>query len=114
MTVCFKSEELAFIKLRYKAPDGDTSKLIQQALHKKDIVADLAPSSENLRFAAAVSGFGQILRGAVYTGKFSYDDVIELANNARGKDTYGYRSDFVGLVRLAKALDGQLQQSSTP
>jgi Ca-activated chloride channel family protein len=107
-------EELAFIKLRYKAPDGDTSKLIQQALHKKDIVADLAPSSDNLRFAAAVSGFGQILRGAVYTGEFSYDDVIELANNARGTDTYGYRSDFVGLVRLAKALDGQAQQASTP
>jgi Ca-activated chloride channel family protein len=50
-----------------------------------------------------VAAFGQILRGGRYTGTFSYDDVIALANANKGSDTFGYRSEFVNLVRLAKS-----------
>jgi Ca-activated chloride channel family protein len=55
------------------------------------------------RFAAAVAGFGQLLRGGRYMGDFSYDDVAELAVGAKGDDPFGYRAEFVNLVRLAKA-----------
>ena len=52
--------------------------------------------------ASAVAGFGQILQGGKYTGAFSYDDVIALANSAKGSDEFGYRAEFIQLVRLAK------------
>ena len=52
--------------------------------------------------AVWVAAFGQILRGDPYRGEFSYDDVIELARSARGEDPFGYRAEFISLVRLAK------------
>jgi Ca-activated chloride channel family protein len=55
------------------------------------------------RFAASVAAFGQMLRGGRYTGGFSYDDVIALANANKGEDSFGYRAEFVNLVRLAKS-----------
>ena len=57
-----------------------------------------------MRFAAAVAGFGQLLRGGRYTGDYDYDDVIALAQGARGEDPFGYRAEFVDLVRLARSL----------
>ena len=59
--------------------------------------------AEEARFATSVAAFGQILRGGRYTGTFSYDDVIALANANKGADEFGYRSEFVNLVRLAKS-----------
>ena len=55
------------------------------------------------RFAAAVAAFGQLLRGGPYTGDFSYDDVIVLAQDARGEDPFGHRAEFIRLVRLAQS-----------
>ena len=60
-------------------------------------------AAREARFAASVAAFGQILRGGRYTGDFSYDDVIALANANKGEDEFGYRSEFVNLVRLAKS-----------
>lgn len=57
-----------------------------------------------MRFAATVAGFGQLLRGGRYTGDYDYDDVIALAQGARGEDPFGYRAEFVDLVRLARSL----------
>ena len=59
--------------------------------------------AQEARFAASVAAFGQILRGGRYTGTFGYDDVIALANANKGADEFGYRSEFVNLVRLAKS-----------
>lgn len=92
------SGEYAFVKIRYKLPGEAESRLITRPV----TVADEAPSPE-ASFAAAVAAFGQILRGGEATGSFSYDDVIALANANRGKDEFGYRSEFVNLVRLAKS-----------
>ncbi len=97
------SGELAYVRLRYKAPDGDKSRLIEQPVRRADVsTADAAPPE--LRFAAAVAAFGQILRGGKYTGDFGYESVAKLAAGARGDDPYGYRSEFLSLVRLADSL----------
>lgn len=96
--------ELAFLKLRYKQPDGDSSRLISKPIRHGDIIGDLARTSDNYRFSAAVAGFGQILRGGEYTGDFDLDAVAALAAAARGDDPYGYRGEFLGMVRTADAL----------
>jgi Ca-activated chloride channel homolog len=92
------SSDYAFLKLRYKLPESDTSKLITTPVG----AADATPSNE-ARFATAVAAFGQLLRGGQYTVKFSYDDVIALAQSAKGDDPFGYRGEFLNLVRMAKA-----------
>ena len=61
-------------------------------------------ASENLQFASAVAGFGQMLRGGKYTADWGYSELLQLARNARGQDRHGYRSEFVSLVELARTL----------
>ncbi len=102
-----RSGELAFLRLRYKAPDGDISKLIEQPIRKADLKRNLTDTSVDFRFAAAVAGFGQLLRGGKYMEQFDYDDVRTLASGARGRDAFGYRGEFVTLVNLAQSLSGQ-------
>ena len=100
--------EIAFLRLRYKAPDGDTSKLLEWAINKSEIRPQLAGATADFRFAAAVAGFGQLLRGGKYTGDFGFDQAAQLARNARGQDPFGYRGEFLSLVNLA----GSLQTSA--
>lgn len=97
------SDEYAFMKIRYKLPDGDTSRLITVPVTKdmESATTDAAP--QDARFAAAVAGFGQLLRGGRHTGLYTYEDVIALAQSARGEDRFGYRSEFINLVRLAQS-----------
>lgn len=95
------SGEYGFLKIRYKLPDGQESNLISAP-----IVDGPVPTGElanDLKWSTAVAGFGQILQGGKYTGSFSYDDVVTLANSAKGTDEYGYRAEFIQLVRLAKS-----------
>jgi Ca-activated chloride channel family protein len=63
----------------------------------------IARAPREARFAASVAAFGQLLRGGRYTGDYSYDDVINLAQGARGQDRFGYRAEFINLVRLAQS-----------
>jgi Ca-activated chloride channel family protein len=93
------------LRLRYKAPDADRSLLIEQPIARGAIKRELKEASADMRFAAAVAAFGQLLRGGKYTGDFNYDDAIRLAQEARGKDAYGYRGEFIGLLTLAKTLN---------
>ncbi len=97
-------EELALLRLRYKLPDSDTSKLIEQPLKTADLQHNSSKTSTDFRFSAAVAAFGQVLRGGQYTGDFSYDDIAKLARDGRGKDDFGYRGEFLTLVNLAKSL----------
>jgi len=99
--------EVAFLRLRYKAPDGDVSKLIERPIRKSEIKRVLNETSDNFRFSAAVAGFGQLLRGGKYMAQFGYDDVRMLANGAKGEDPFGYRGEFVSLLALAQSLSGQ-------
>lgn len=96
--------ELAHIKLRYKAPGGDRSKLVSRVIRASEIEPRLANTSENFRFAASVSGFGQLLRNSQYLTEFTYADLLVLARGARGSDPYGYRSEFEKLLRSAAEL----------
>lgn len=95
--------EYGFLKIRYKAPDGGASRLIETPITRADEVEPGEDRARETRFAAAVAGFGQLLRGGRYMGDFSYDDVAELAAGAKGGDPFGYRAEFVNLVRLAKS-----------
>ena len=96
-------DELAFVKIRYKLPDADTSTLITRAVTPADVLETVDAAPREARFAAAVAAFGQLLRGGRYTGDYGYGDVIALAQGARGDDPFGYRSEFITLVRLAKS-----------
>ncbi|QFT79082.1 von Willebrand factor [Roseovarius sp. THAF27] len=93
-----EADELGYFKLRYKAPGEDESRLIEQA-----IVEGSGAGSE-ARFAAAIAGFGQLLRGETYLGDWGYADAIALANGAKGEDPFGYRAEAVQLMRLAESL----------
>ncbi len=93
------SGELAFLRLRYKEPGEDTSRLIELPIARD---ADGAGSDQ--RFAAAIAGFGQLLRGGVYTGGWAWADAIALAEANTGDDRYGYRREAVTLMRLAESL----------
>ena len=102
-----KTNEVAFLRLRYKAPQGEVSKLIERPIQKADIKHALSETSDNFRFSAAVAGFGQLLRGGKYMDRFDYDDVRALANTAKGEDSFGYRVEFVSLLDLAQSLSGR-------
>ncbi len=93
------SRELAFLRLRYKAPGEDASELIELP-----IALGMGPASSDQLFAAAVAGFGQLLRGGVYTGGWTWADAIALAGANIGDDPFGYRREAVTLMRLAESL----------
>lgn len=95
--------EVARLSIRYQLPDGGTSADIVRAASRADGFESVNDAPLDVRFAAAVAAFGQLLRGGRYTGDFNYDDVMALAQNARGEDPFGYRGEFVNLVRLAQA-----------
>jgi len=98
------ANELGFLRLRYKNPGEGKSKLIERPIKMADIHRNLAQASDSFRFAAAVAGWGQLLRGGEYTGSFSYGDVRALAQGARGTDAFGYRGEFLQLVNLSESL----------
>ncbi len=99
-----KAGELGFLKLRYKLPKEKASRLITLPFEtaEKGAILDQA-ASDDVRFAVAVAAFGQLLKGEPWIKNYGYDDVIKLANSARGNDPFGLRAEFVNLVRLAKS-----------
>jgi Ca-activated chloride channel family protein len=96
--------EYAFLKIRYKLPDQDKSHLITQPISGQQELdqLDSATLEQEVEFATAVAGFAQLLKGGKYTNDYSYDDVITLAQQSKGSDAYGYRTEFVQLARKAK------------
>jgi Ca-activated chloride channel family protein len=94
--------ELLTLKLRYKEPEGETSKLLEYPL--KDRGHSFHSASPDLQFAAAVASFGMILRNSQHRGSATLEGVAEIASGALGKDEGGYRAEFVDLVRKAQAL----------
>ncbi|MEP7320079.1 MAG: YfbK domain-containing protein, partial [Panacibacter sp.] len=94
--------EVMNVKLRYKKPDGDSSKLLEYPLMDNAIV--LNRTSDNFRFAAAVAEFGMLLRNSEYKGKGNFEMVAQLAKQALGDDAEGYRKEFVQMVQHASLL----------
>jgi Ca-activated chloride channel family protein len=98
--ILLTSPELLTVKLRYKAPDGDTSQKIELALtdNKRNNV------SADFHFAAAVAMFGQLLTDSDFKGNATFDKVISLAKSGLENDENGYRREFVRLAESAKGL----------
>jgi len=102
-------DEFAFVRLRYKLPGENKSRLIEHAAPVAGEYTALADAPADARFAAAVAAFGQKLKRAGYTDRYSYDEIIALANGSKGEDPYGDRAGFIGLVRAAAAIDKPAQ-----
>ncbi|MEM8699195.1 MAG: YfbK domain-containing protein, partial [Pseudomonadota bacterium] len=94
-----RAGEIGFLKLRYKVPGETRSRLIERPV----LAVEATEPSREARFAAAVAGFAQMLRGGRYLGDYGYEDVLEAAEAAKGPDRFGYRVEFLTLVRLAQS-----------
>jgi len=90
------------VKLRYKKPSEDNSRLIERKVI--DTGLDYGHASGDLKFASSVAGFGMLLRESPYKGTLTYAGVLELAQPALADDPSGYRREFVDLVRKAQSL----------
>jgi len=97
------SNELLTIKLRYKAPDGDDSRLISTVVRKADVRAD--GGSSDFAFASSIAAFGMILRRSEHKGAATYAMARQLAERGVGQDAQGYRREFLTLVDAAARLD---------
>ncbi|QQS35804.1 MAG: von Willebrand factor type A domain-containing protein [Ignavibacteriales bacterium] len=94
------SKEVLLFSIRYKEPDEDTSKLLTKTL-------ELDPEnemqvSENFLFSSAVAQFALLLRDSQFKGTSNFESVISLAEDSQGKDEFGYREEFITLVRNTK------------
>jgi Ca-activated chloride channel family protein len=98
-----KSKEIMTLKLRYKKPDGNKSKLIIHPLRDRDIV--LAKTSDNFKFSSAVAAFGMLLCDSEFKGDTTYESVLNLARDGKGKDFFGYRAEFIQLVEKCSLLE---------
>lgn len=100
-----KDGEMAFVRLRYKLPDGDTSRLIERPVAATQLATRALPQGD-MAFATAVAAFGQKLRGDTRLGDIAYADIRRLAGNPDGY----WRQEFVKLTELAEA--GQVPAGS--
>lgn len=107
-----ESDELLTVKLRYKEPDGDTSKLLSKVLKEKDYVA-FDKTSDDTRFALSAAAFAEILKGSRYAKNTDIEKVLAEARKAKGEDADGYRADFVKIVSLYQALPKETSISAS-
>lgn len=96
------SSELMTVKLRYKAPDDDKSKLIVKTI--EDSKKSIDNTSDNFRWSAAVAAFGMQLTASDFKGDLTYSDIYDLAKSARGKDEQGYRAEFIRMVESCRLM----------
>ncbi|OSK40253.1 von Willebrand factor type A domain protein [Escherichia coli B671] len=95
-----KTKELAWLKIRWKYPQGNESQLVEFPL-----ASAIKAPSEDMRFRAAVAAYGQKLRGSEYLNNTSWQQIKQWAQKAKGEDPQGYRAEFIRLIGLAKDLD---------
>lgn len=95
--------EIAHVKLRYKAPDSQHSMLITKVI-AKDSINTFTNQSSDFKFATAVIEFAELLRNGKFTNNMNFEHVLQRANTNKGQDEFGYRSEFVGLVRMAMTI----------
>ncbi|HEU6451842.1 MAG TPA: von Willebrand factor type A domain-containing protein [Gemmatimonadaceae bacterium] len=93
-TAAAGKDELLYVKLRYKEPEGGASKLLTHVVRDR-----VAEPSADFRFAAAVAEFGMLLRDSPYKGKATFDQALSLAESGRGEDVNGDRGEFISLVK---------------
>jgi Ca-activated chloride channel family protein len=103
------SNELMTVKLRYKEPAAEESRVLTFAVPNRE-----ARRSGNLGFAAAVAEFGMLLRQSEHRGNASYRDAAALARQHKGADDRGYRAEFIRLIELAEVLARESRRDTTP
>jgi Ca-activated chloride channel family protein len=99
------NNEFLTLKLRYKEPDGNQSKLLVTTVD--GAVPQFEKASNNLRFAAGVAAFGMVLRGSEFKNDLTYFQAIEMLKSSKGSDEEGYRGEVVRLAKLAASLSGE-------
>jgi Ca-activated chloride channel homolog len=104
LTMAMRPDELLFVKLRYKKPDADRSQLIEVPLNESE--AEWPKATADFKFAAAVAGYGLLLRDSPHKGTLTWSRVLELAEQGLGPDRDGYRAEFIDLARKASQLGG--------
>jgi len=97
------TDELAYVKLRYKQPGESKSVEVAYPIGKNDIVTDFSSASEDFQFASTVAGFGEQLRGSSYQ-QFATKDMLATLKKVRGNDEHGYRTELITLVELADSI----------
>ena len=107
-----KSAELLTVKLRYKEPDADESRLIEQPF--VDPGTELSASTDDFRFVTAVAAFGMLLRNSEYSESMTFDEVLDLARQAKGRDSGGWRSEFIELIEKARQLTPEPEVPTQP
>ncbi|MDB4898960.1 MAG: hypothetical protein JWN53_768, partial [Gemmatimonadetes bacterium] len=107
-----QSDELLHVAMRWKAPDGDRSRLATYPVHAPRTQRPAA--SESMRFSSAVAGFGMLLRHSPHAGTLTWQQVMEQARGALGEDEEGYRADFIKLVQRAASLSGAAMVADAP
>ena len=98
-------DELAFLKIRAKTPGAAESQLTEIPVTREAEAESLAAAAEDVRFSIAVAAFGQKLRQVDQLAGYGYDAIERIASDARGDDPFGYRAEFLQLLRLAQGLD---------
>ncbi len=97
--------EFAFVRIRYKDPAADESQLIEQAVDNSFVHEEFDSAPQYARFGAAVAAFAQKLNGTPHLALYDFEQIAEIAADARGDDPFGYRNEFLQLVRLADSAD---------
>ncbi|MBS1686213.1 MAG: von Willebrand factor type A domain-containing protein [Bacteroidetes bacterium] len=100
--VALSASDLMALRIRYKAPDGDRSQLIES--HVSTTAGALSTTSDDFRFAAAVASFGMELRQSPYRGDFTFEKTKALAKGALGPDKENYRHDFITMIDQAASI----------
>lgn len=98
------SSEICTVKFRYKKPDGNTSIELMQSMNSKEVKIN-GENSNNYNWTMAVSEFGMLLRDSKYKGNTTFKDILVRAKDAKGSDEFGYRAEFIQLVKKAKLLN---------
>lgn len=93
--------ELMTVKVRYKEPDGDESKLIEMPV-ANSVTSEM---SDDFKFAAAVAELGMLLNDSEYKGSSTYDSVIDLAMEGIGADEYGFRTEFLHIADMLRYIE---------
>ena len=104
------NKEMLTLKLRYKKPDGETSRLSEFVVMDQGYTFNRA--SIDFQFAAAVAGYGMVLKDSTYKGTASFGSILEMAEAAKGNDVEGYRSEFITLVKQARDLERRSRPSA--
>ncbi|MEP7352827.1 MAG: von Willebrand factor type A domain-containing protein [Acidobacteriota bacterium] len=97
--------EMAWVKMRYKAPQSDTSQLLEWPVAAGAL--DFRQAPKDVRFAAAVAEYGLLLRHSKFAGNATLNQVLSIASETTGADLAGHRTEFLDLVRRASQLSGR-------